>query len=202
MDVTYIPFTLRSRSALKSFVTTFEQDNSGHITSVIYIHKWHGIIASAANMFFCAPNWNSTFAFFMNKPANLKRPGVGRNFMAHVPACRCGDNLMEDVRPHKGIPRLDFWRYTSSSRLCRVTFIKKFIGVMPVTLCFTGGSWSWLCVGRETFAMYAWIATTHCGYLYSGDCLPYAGNYLEFDEPMTEVFPNRVIHWTVIMSSG
>jgi choline dehydrogenase-like flavoprotein len=104
MDVTYIPLAIHYGAEIrpKSFVTLFEQDNSGNISAVIYIIDGIEIRQQCKYVFLCAGAIETPRLLLINDLGNSSGE-VGKNFMAHT-GMQVWGQFDEDIRPYKGIP--------------------------------------------------------------------------------------------------
>lgn len=197
MDVTYIPLAIHYGAELrsKSFVTSFQRNHKGNITSVIYIHNGATYRQNCRNVFLCAGAIETPRLLLMNNLANSSGE-VGKNFMAHT-GIQVWAQFNEDIRPYKGIPGSLISEDTHRPKDADFAggYLLQSIGVMPVTyasqLARSRGLW-----GEE-------LLQTMRGYNHAaginilGECLPYSHNFLELsDEADTRGLPKPRIHFT------
>jgi len=197
MDVTYIPLAVQSGAEVRSecFVTSFERDSSGSITSVIYIRDGREERQRCKSVFLCAGAIETPRLLLINNLANSSGQ-VGRNFMAHT-GVQVWGRFDEDVRPYKGIPGSliseDTHRPADSD--FAGGYLLQSIGVMPVTYAsqVARGRGAWGEGLRDHMRGYNHTA----GINILGDCLPYAGNYVELsDESDARGLPKPRVHFT------
>ncbi len=197
MDVTYIPLAIKYGAEVrsKSFVTRFEQDKPGNISSVVYINNDTEYRQRCKYVFLCAGAIETPRLLLINKLANSSGE-VGKNFMAHT-GIQVWGQFDEDVRPYKGIPGALISEDTHRPKDADFAggYLLQSIGVMPVTYA------SQLARGRGLWGekllqcMRGYNHTAGINIL--GDCLPYAGNYLELsDEPDDRGLPKPRIHFS------
>jgi len=197
MDVTFIPVALASGAEVRaeSFVTGFDVDRTGRITSVVYQDATGESRQRCRTVFLCAGAIETPRLLLLNGMANGSGQ-VGRNFMAHT-GLQLWGRFDEDVRPYKGIPGALISEDTH--RPADVTFaggyLLQSIGVMPVTYA------SQVARGRGL-----WGAALHAhmrGYNHTaginilGECLPHESNFLELSEETdARGLPKPRVHFT------
>ncbi len=197
MDITYIPLAIHYGAEVrsKSFVTRFEQDNSGHIASVIYIHNGIEHRQRCKYVFLCAGAIETPRLLLINKLANSSGQ-VGKNFMAHT-GMQVWGQFDEDVRPYKGIPGALISEDTHRPKDADFAggYLLQSIGVMPVTYASQVARGRGLWGEKLLQCMRSYNHTAGINIL--GDCLPYAGNFLELsDESDDRGLPKPRIHFS------
>ena len=197
MDVTYIPLAINYGAEVrpKSFVTSFELDKSGRITSVIYTNNDMEYRQKCKNVFLCAGAIETPRLLLLNNLANSSGE-VGKNFMAHT-GIQVWAQFDEDIRPYKGIPGSLISEDTHRPKDADFAggYLLQSIGVMPVTYAsqVARGRGLW---GNELLqCMRGYNHTAGINIL--GDCLPYSGNFLELsDEADDRGLPKPRIHFS------
>ena len=197
MDVTYISLAIHYGAEIRPecFVTHFENDPSGKLTSVVYIKNGSGQRQKCRFVFLCAGAIESPRLLLINGLANSSGE-VGKNFMAHT-GMQVWGQFEQEVRPYKGIPGAliseDYHRPGEVD--FAGGYLLQSIGVMPVTYA------SQVARGRGLWGE----ALTQCmrGYNHTaginilGECLPYPGNYLGLsDEPDDRGLPKPIIYFS------
>ncbi|TSA87572.1 GMC family oxidoreductase [Deinococcus detaillensis] len=119
---------------------------------------------------------------------------VGRNFMAHV-GVQVWGLVDDDLRPYKGIPggliSEDFHRIPGLVG----GYLLQSLGVMPVTYAtqYARGTGKWGAALSEHLSQYNHVA----GINVLGECLPYAGNFLELSSELDgRGLPKPLIHFS------
>ncbi|MEJ7685396.1 MAG: GMC family oxidoreductase [Segetibacter sp.] len=197
MDVTYIPLAIHYGAEVraKSFVTQFEVNDSGHIAGVIYIQDAIEQRQKCRFVFLCAGAIETPRLLLISNMANSSGE-VGKNFMAHT-GMQVWGQFEEDVRPYKGIPGGLISEDTHRPKDADFAggYLLQSIGVMPVTYA------SQLARGRGLWGekllqcMRGYNHTAGINIL--GDCLPYAGNFLELsDESDAHGLPKPCIYFS------
>ncbi len=197
MDVTYIPLAIIHGAEVRSrsFATTFEKDNSGNIVSVIYIYRNIEYRQRCKAVFLCAGAIETPRLLLINNLANSSGE-VGKNFMAHT-GMQVWGQFDEDVRPYKGIPGALISEGMHRPRNVDFAggYLLQSIGVMPVTYAsqVARGRGLW---GEELLqCMRGYNHTAGINIL--GDCLPYAGNFLELSGELDDRgLPKPRIHFS------
>lgn len=197
MDVTYLPLAVQHGAEIRHecFVTGFERDSQGRITSVIYTHDSTEYRQKCGAVFLCAGAVETPRLLLINGLANSSG-AVGRNFMAHT-GIQVWGRFDEDVYPHKGIPGGLISEDTHRPR--DVDFVGGYllqsIGVMPVTYGtqYVRGTGTWGEPLHAHMEQYNHVA----GINILGECLPYEGNFLELsDEKDARGLPKPRTHFT------
>lgn len=197
MDVTYIPFALHYGAEIraKSFVTTFEQDQAGRIASVIYTHNGVEQRQRCKFVFLCAGAVETPRLLLLNNLANSSGE-VGKNFMAHT-GLQVWGQFEEAVRPYKGIPGALISEDTHRNKDADFAggYLLQSIGVMPVTYASQVARGRGLWGEKLLQHMRGYNHTAGINIL--GDCLPYAGNFLELSEELDERgLPKPRVHFS------
>lgn len=198
MDVTYIPLAVHYGAEVRSkcFVTSFERNNSGNITSVIYINNGIEIRQRCSYVFLCAGAIETPRLLLINNLANSSGQ-VGKNFMAHT-GMQVWGQFDEDIRPYKGIPGSLISEDTHRPEDADFAggYLLQSIGVMPVTYAsqVARGRGFW---GEKLLqCVRGYIHTAGINIL--GDCLPYPGNYLELSDELDDRgLPKPRIHFSL-----
>ena len=200
MDVTFIPLAVTHGAEVRAecFVTSFERDSRGRITSVIYTRDGREERQPCRSVFLCAGAIETPRLLLMNDLANSSGQ-VGRNFMAHT-GVQVWGRFDEDVRPYKGIPGslISEDTHRPQSRFdadFAGGYLLQSIGVMPVTYAsqVARGRGAWGEELREHMRGYNHTA----GINILGDCLPYEHNYMELsDELDARGLPKPRVHFT------
>lgn len=200
MDVTFIPLAMRHGAEVRPecFVTSFERDARGRITSVIYVRDGREERQRCRNVFLCAGAIETPRLLLINNLANSSGQ-VGKNFMAHT-GVQVWGRFDEDVRPYKGIPGSLISEDTHRPQKrfgadFAGGYLLQSIGVMPVTYAsqVARGRGLWGEELRDYMRGYNHTA----GINILGDCLPYEHNYMELsDELDARSLPKPRIHFT------
>lgn len=197
MDVTYIPLAIHHGAEVraKSFVTQFEVNDAGHIEGVVYIHDGTEQRQKCKYVFLCAGAIETPRLLLVNNLANSSGE-VGRNFMAHT-GMQVWGQFDEDVRPYKGIPGALISEDTHRPKDADFAggYLLQSIGIMPVTYAsqVARGRGLW---GEEL--LQCMRGYNHAaGINILGDCLPYAGNFLELSDELDDRgLPKPRIHFS------
>ncbi len=200
MDVTFIPLAIVHGAEIRTecFVTRFETDDGGRITSVIYTHEGREERQRCRHVFLCAGAIETPRLLLINNLANSSGQ-VGKNFMAHT-GVQVWGRFEEDVRPYKGIPGALISEDTHRPQDkfgadFAGGYLLQSIGVMPVTYAsqVARGRNLW---GEELRAhMRGYNHTAGINIL--GECLPYAENFLELSGELdVRKLPKPRIHFT------
>jgi choline dehydrogenase-like flavoprotein len=197
MDVTYIPLAIHYGAEVRSgsFVTLFEQDHSGNIESVIYRHDGIEQRQRCKAVFLCAGAIETPRLLLINNLANSSGE-VGKNFMAHT-GMQVWGQFDEDVRPYKGIPGALISEDTHRPKDADFAggYLLQSIGIMPVTYASQVARGLRLWGESLLQCMRGYNHTAGINIL--GDCLPYAGNFLELsNERDNRGLPKPRIHFS------
>jgi len=182
MDVTYIPLALNAGAEVRAecFATRLEKDRDGNICAVIYTQNGVEQRQACRNVFLCAGAIETPRLLLINDLANSSGE-IGRNFMAHV-GVQVWGQFDEDVRPYKGIPGALISEDTHRPAAADFVggYLLQSIGVMPVTYSsqYARGTKTWGDSLHTHMDGYNHVA----GINVLGDCLPYAGNFLELSD--------------------
>ncbi len=186
MDVTYIPLGIYHGAEVRSgsFVTQFEMDNSGHISGVVYIHDGIEQRQKCRYVFHCAGAIETPRLLLINNLANSSGE-VGKNFMAHT-GMQVWGQFDEDVRAYKGIPGALISEDTHRPEdvVFAGGYLLQSIGVMPVTYASQVARGRGLWGEKLLQCMRGYNHTAGINIL--GDCLPYAGNFLELSDELDD----------------
>ncbi|MEO6001114.1 MAG: GMC family oxidoreductase [Chitinophagaceae bacterium] len=198
MDVTYIPFAIKYGAEIRaeSFVTHFDRNKDGLISSVVYIDAGLEKRQKCRYVFLCAGAIETPRLLLYNGLANSSGE-VGKNFMSHT-GLQLWGQFDDDIRPYKGIPGAliseDMHRPKSAD--FAGGYLLQSIGVMPVTYA------SQLARGRGLWGekllqcMRGYNHTAGINIL--GECLPYANNYLELSQEKDgRGLPKPLIHFSM-----
>lgn len=197
MDVTYIPLAIHHGAEVRanSFVTQFELDASGKISSVIYVKDGIEKRQKCKHVFLCAGAIETPRLLLINNLANSSGE-VGKNFMAHT-GVQVWGQFDEDVRPYKGIPGALISEDTHRPKNADFAggYLLQSIGVMPVTYATQVARGRGLWGNELVQCMRGYNHTAGINIL--GDCLPYDSNYLELSEELDERgLPKPRIHFS------
>ncbi len=197
MDVTYIPLAIQHGAEVRSnsFVTGFEQDHSGHISSLIYMNNGLEQRQRCRFVFLCAGAVETPRLLLMNNLANSSGE-IGKNFMAHT-GMQVWAQFDEDIRPYKGIPGALISEDTHRPEGADFAggYLLQSIGVMPVTYASQVARGRGLWGEKLLQCMRGYNHTAGINIL--GDCLPYATNFLELsDESDSRGLPKPRIHFS------
>lgn len=196
-DVTFIPHAIQYGAEIRTdcFVTKLKTDESGKITSVIYINNGIEEEQVCKNVFLCAGAIETPRLLLMNKLANSSEQ-VGKNFMANVGLQLWGE-FDQVVHPYKGIPASliseDLRRPKNADFASG--YLVQSIGIMPITYAsqLTRATGIWGSQLRKKMLAYNHVA----GINIHGECLPYEHNYLELSEELDELgLPKPRIYFT------
>lgn len=187
MDVTFIPLAIQHGAEVRAecFVTHFERDSRGHITSVVYKHDGGEKRQRCRNVFLCAGAIETPRFLLLNDLANSSGQ-VGRNLMAHT-ALQIWGEFEEETIPWRGIPGAviseDTHRPTGLTNYPGDFvggYLLQSIGVMPVTYVsqMARGRGLWGQALIDAMSRYRHVA----GINILGECLPYEHNYLELSD--------------------
>ncbi|MBC8123712.1 MAG: gluconate 2-dehydrogenase subunit 3 family protein [Gemmatimonadaceae bacterium] len=197
MDVTFIPLALTRGAEVRSgaFVTGFEMDAAGRITSVVYRQGDREERQRCRAVFLCAGAIETPRLLLLHDLANSSGQ-VGRNFMAH-PGVQVWGQFPETIRPYKGIPGglISEDTHRPAGADFAGGYLLQSIGVMPVTYAsqVARGKGLWGDPLKTHMLRYNHTA----GINILGECLPYAHNYLELtDELDKRGLPKPRVHFT------
>lgn len=197
MDVTYIPLAIHHGAEVRpqSFVTSFERDDSGTISAVIYVHESIEYRQRCRFVFLCAGAIETPRLLLINGLANSSGE-VGKNFMAHT-GMQVWGQFDEDIRPYKGIPGALISEDTHRPKDADFAggYLLQSIGVMPVTYASQVARGRGLWGDKLLQCIRGYNHTAGINIL--GDCLPYANNFLELsDEKDDRGLPKPRIHFS------
>ncbi|QJD98274.1 GMC family oxidoreductase [Mucilaginibacter robiniae] len=197
MDVTFLPLAIHHGAEIRaeSFVKTFEQDDKGLITAVVYEHAGVEYRQKCRNIFLCAGAIETPRLLLINQLANSNGQ-VGRNFMAHT-GMQLWGQFNEDIRPYKGIPGALISEDTHRPKDANFAggYLLQSIGVMPLTYATQAARGLGLWGERLKHHMRGYNHTAGINIL--GECLPSANNYLELsDELDSRGLPKPRIYFT------
>ncbi len=202
MDVTYLPWALRSGAEIRPgcFVTGFEQNQKGQLTAVIYrelsdsgetVERRQRCRA----VFLCAGAIETPRLLLHTGLANGSGQ-VGRNYMGHV-ATQVWGTFPEPVRMNKGFPATVISEDTMRPEKADFAggYLVQSLGVVPVT-------WA-QAVARSRGLFGADLVRYLADYNYvagigiNGECLPSDKNYLELsDEKDANSLRKPLIHFS------
>lgn len=197
MDVTYIPFALHHGAEVRAncFVNSFERDNLGNITAVVYTNENTEYKQKCKAVFLCAGAIETPRLLLINNLANSSGQ-VGKNFMAHT-GMQVWGQFEDDVRPYKGIPGALISEDMHRPKRADFAggYLLQSIGVMPVTYAsqVVRGQGLWGAALQQHMRGYNHTA----GINILGECLPYEHNFLELsDEKDERGLPKPRIHFS------
>jgi choline dehydrogenase-like flavoprotein len=197
MDVTFVPLAIGAGAEVRPecFVTGFDLDKSGAITSVVYVHDAVEERQLCRHVFLCAGAIETPRLLLIHGLANSSGQ-VGRNFMAHT-GMQVWGQFEQSVRPYKGIPGglISEDTHRPADADFAGGYLLQSIGVMPLTY-----------VGQVARGRGLWGEQLHRhmhGYNHTaginilGDCLPHDGNELVLsDEIDARKIPKPLIRFT------
>jgi len=197
MDVTYLPRAIAAGCEIRanSFVHSFELDQQGQITAVIYRHEGQNIRQRTRSVFLSAGAVETPRLLLHNGLANSSGQ-VGKNFMAHV-ATQVWGTFDEEMRMNKGFPASLISEDTLRPKDANFAggYLTQSLGVVPVTyarqVARGRGLWGQQLVNYlDQYNHFAGIGA-------NGDCLPYDHNFLELsDEKDALGIPRPHIHFS------
>jgi len=200
MDVTFLPLAVSHGAEIRPgcFVTRIETDASGRVTGVVYTRDGREERQKCKHLFLCAGAIETPRLLMLNGLA-LGSGQVGLNFMAHT-GMQLWGQFDEMVRPFKGIPGGLISEDTHRPKDADFAggYLLQSIGVMPVTYAsqfarVQGSKGEWGEALRGHMANYNHTA----GINILGDCLPYAGNFMELsDELDGRGLPKPRVHFS------
>ena len=182
MDVTYLPRALAAGVEIRpnSVVHSFERNDQGNITSVIYRKGEADLRQRCKAVFLCAGAIETPRLLLHTGLANSSGQ-VGRNFMAHV-ATQVWGTFPEEMRMNRGFPASLISEDTLRPKDAGFAggYLTQSLGVVPVTFArqVARGRGLW---GRD-LVNYLDRYNHLAGVGANGDCLPYPGNFLELSE--------------------
>lgn len=197
MDVTYLPRALAAGVEIRanSFVHSFETDAQGGITAVVYRSGGENIRQRCKAVYLCAGAVETPRLLLHTGLANSSGQ-VGKNFMAHV-ATQVWGTFADEMRMNKGFPASLISEATMRPKDADFAggYLTQSLGVVPVTFArqVARGRGLW---GQE-LVDYLDQYNHFGGIGANGDCLPYAGNFLELaDEKDALGLPIPRIHFS------
>ncbi len=197
MDVTYLPRALAAGVEIRphSFVHSFERNDQGTITAVVYRNGEVDLRQRCKAVFLCAGAIETPRLLLHTGLANSSGQ-VGRNFMAHV-ATQVWGTFPEEMRMNKGFPASliseDTLRPANAD--FAAGYLTQSLGVVPVTFArqVARGRGLWGHGLVDYLDRYNHLA----GVGANGDCLPYPGNFLELSEEKDALgIPKPRIHFS------
>ena len=197
MDVTYLPRAVQAGVEIRaeSFVHAFERNAQGRITGVVYRHAGQDIRQRCGAVFLCAGAVETPRLLLHTGLANSSGQ-VGRNFMVHV-ATQVWGTFADEMRMNRGFPASliseDMLRPQDAD--FAGGYLVQSLGVEPVTYAraVARGRGLWGQALVEYLKRYNHFA----GLGANGDCLPYAGNFLELaDERDANGVPKALIQFS------
>ena len=197
MDVTYLPRALSAGVEIRPhcFVHSFERNDQGKITAVIYRNGEADLRQRCKAVFLCAGAIETPRLLLHTGLANSSGQ-VGRNFMAHV-ATQVWGTFPEEMRMNKGFPASLISEDTLRPKDADFAagYLTQSLGVVPVTFArqVARGRGLWGQDLVDYLDRYNHIA----GVGANGDCLPYPNNFLELsDEKDILGIPKPRIHFS------
>ena len=182
MNVTYLPRALAAGVEIRphSFVHSFERNDQGLISAVIYRNGEADLRQRCKAVFLCAGAVETPRLLLHTGLANSSGQ-VGRNFMAHV-ATQVWGTFPEEMRMNKGFPASLISEDTLRPQDADFAagYLTQSLGVVPVTFArqVARGRGLWGQALVDYLDRYNHLA----GVGANGDCLPYSGNFLELSE--------------------
>ena len=179
MDVTYLPRALAAGVEIRpnSFVHSFEQNEQGNITAVVYRNGETDLRQRCKAVFLCAGAIETPRLLLQTGLANSSGQ-VGRNFMAHV-ATQVWGTFPDEMRMNKGFPATLISEDTLRPKDADFAagYLTQSLGVVPVTFArqVARGRGLW----GQDLVNYLDRYNHFAGVGANGDCLPYPGNFLE-----------------------
>ena len=179
MDVTYLPRALAAGVEIRphSFVHSFEQNDGGNITAVIYRNGEDDLRQRCKAVFLCA-GAIETPRLLLHTGLSNSSGQVGRNFMAHV-ATQVWGTFPQEMRMNKGFPASLISEDTLRPKDADFAagYLTQSLGVVPVTFArqVARGRGLW----GQDLVNYLDRYNSLAGVGANGDCLPYPGNFLE-----------------------
>ena len=202
MDVTYLPWAVRSGAEIRSgcFVTGFERNANGTISAVIYREQSDNGTSidrrqRCSAVMLCAGAIESPRLLLHTGLANNSGQ-VGRNYMGHV-ATQVWGTFDEPVRMNKGFPATVISEDTLRPRKADFAggYLVQSLGVVPVTWAQSVARGRGL-FGEELvryLADYNFVA----GIGINGECLPSKDNFVELSgENDANGLPKPLIHFS------
>ena len=186
MDVTFIPLARAHGAEVRAgcFVTGFERDAGGAITSVIYSKNGMDQRQRCRNVFLCAGAVETPRLLLLTGLANSSGQ-VGRNLMAHT-GLQVWGSFEQQIRPYKGIPGglISEDNHRPKDADFAGGYLLQSIGVMPVTYAgeVARGRGLWGEALRRHMRGYNHVA----GINILGECLPSAMNFIELSEELDD----------------
>ncbi len=187
MDVTYLPRALAAGVEIRphSFVHSFERNDQGNITAVVYRNGEADLRQRCKTVFLCAGAVETPRLLLHTGLANSSGQ-VGRNFMAHV-ATQVWGTFSEEMRMNKGFPASLISEDTLRPKDAGFAagYLTQSLGVVPVTFArqVARGRGLWGPHLVNYLDRYNHLA----GVGANGDCLPYPGNFLELSGEKDEL---------------
>ncbi len=197
MDVTYLPAALQSGAEIRPecFMHSFERDEQGQISAVIYRHEEQDIRQRCKAVFLCAGAIETPRLLLHNRMTN-ESGQVGKNFMAHV-ATQVWGTFAEEMRPNKGFPASLITEDMIRPKEANFAggYIAQSLGIVPVTWAVQvargRGLWGQPLV--DYIQKYNHIA----GIGVNGDCLPYPENRMELSSEVDEIgLPKPIVYFS------
>ncbi len=186
MDVTYLPRALAAGVEIRanSFVHSFERDEQGNISAVIYRSGSEDIRQRTKAVFLCAGAIETPRLLLHTGLANSSGQ-VGRNFMAHV-ATQVWGTFEDEMRMNKGFPASLISEATMRPADADFAggYLTQSLGVVPVTFArqVARGRGLW----GDELVNYLDQYNHFAGVGANGDCLPYEHNFLELSDEIDE----------------
>ena len=187
MDVTYLPRALAAGVEIRphSFVHSFERNDQGNITAVVYRNGEADLRQRCKTVFLCAGAVETPRLLLHTGLANSSGQ-VGRNFMAHI-ATQVWGTFPEEMRMNKGFPASLISEDTLRPKDAGFAagYLTQSLGVVPVTFArqVARGRGLWGPHLVNYLDRYNHLA----GVGANGDCLPYPGNFLELSGEKDEL---------------
>ncbi len=182
MDVTYLPRALAAGVEIRphSFVHSFEHNDQGNISAVVYRAGEADLRQRCKAVFLCAGAIETPRLLLHTGLANSSGQ-VGRNFMAHI-ATQVWGTFPGEMRMNKGFPASLISEDTLRPKDADFAagYLTQSLGVVPVTFArqVARGRGLWGQDLVDYLDRYNHLA----GVGANGDCLPYPGNFLELSE--------------------
>jgi choline dehydrogenase-like flavoprotein len=182
MDITYLPLAVAHGAEIRAGarVLSFEFDDSGRISAVVYRQDGEHHRQRCSSVFLCAGGVE-TPRLLLNLGIANSSDQVGRNFMAHV-ATQVWGHFDADMRMNRGYPSSliseDMVRASDAGHAGG--YLIQSLGVLPVNLAtmLTRGAGMWGEQLQTTLRGYNRMA----GIGINGECLPHDDNRLTLSD--------------------
>ncbi|WP_420593797.1 GMC family oxidoreductase [Deinococcus sp.] len=194
MDITYLALAESLGAVIVDGAQVTQLSvKAGRVTGAEFMRGDELGHLSARTVYLCAGAIETPRLLLMNNLGNSSGQ-VGRHFMAHV-GVQVWGQVDEDLRPYKGIPGGLISEDTHRVDDLIGGYLLQSLGVMPVTYAtqYARGTLKWGPELVRHLSGYNHVA----GINVLGECLPYAGNYLELsDELDVRGLPKPKVHFS------